>query len=73
MGIYPYNLQTFQQYRELKKSTIGTIYTLLSMFVIIVLYNWLIYSISGEDTTLKTSQSKLFFEQRVRFSFGTEK
>ncbi|XP_065360113.1 gustatory receptor for bitter taste 66a [Calliphora vicina] len=61
LGIYPYNLQIFQQYGELKKSTIGTICVVLSMVVVIILYNLLILSFSEQDDTLKTSQSTLTF------------
>lgn len=58
LGIYPYNLQIFQHYGELKKSTIGTICVVLAMIVVIILYNLLILSFSEQDDTLKTSQSK---------------
>ncbi|KAI8123450.1 putative gustatory receptor 66a, partial [Lucilia cuprina] len=61
LGIYPYNLQVYQNYSELKKSTIGTIGVVLSMIIVIVLYNLLIYSFSDKDNTLKTSQSTLTF------------
>lgn len=58
MGLYPHNLQVFQQYRELKKSTIGTVGVVFAMILIIVLYNLLIFSFSGADTTIKITQSK---------------
>lgn len=58
MGVYPYNLQIFQQYRLLKKSTIGTIGVIMAMVIVVVLYNFLIYSFSDDDNSLKNSQSK---------------
>lgn len=58
LGIYPYNLQVFQNYRELKKSTVGTCFVIVVMFAIVVLYNFLIFSFSEEDTSLKATQSK---------------
>ncbi|KAM7355565.1 gustatory receptor 66a [Cochliomyia hominivorax] len=59
LGLYPQNLQIFQQYRELKKSTIGTICVVLSMLIIIALYNLLIFVFSKRDMTLRTSQTTL--------------
>ncbi|XP_055912354.1 gustatory receptor for bitter taste 66a [Eupeodes corollae] len=60
-GIYPQSLKAFRKEKIFQPSKWGTIIVINYMIIILVLYNFLIYSFHDEDQTTKAKQSTLTF------------
>ncbi|XP_017489536.1 PREDICTED: gustatory receptor for bitter taste 66a [Rhagoletis zephyria] len=61
LGLYPHDLQAFRRTHTLQSSRIGTFLVVVTMIVVVIFYNLLIYSFSEEDRDLKATQSTLTF------------